>query len=669
MKQIKPASEVTSPQPPSTESAPSTPTPTDQPATPQPVEENTMPALEVTKPDRTPPPSRHKRLKKIILGLSIMIVFAIAASAYPIIRIATLAKSAESLISETAAAASSQDLTVAGEKLDAIHTNVASIQSNYRLLGWWQFTPLRRYYQDGNHALTAALAGVEAGQSLIGAIEPHADVLGFRGEGSFAGGTTEDRIVLILETISEITPSLDTASEKLTLAEAELTQIDPQRYQFNFRGQNLADVIIKTQDTISSGKETIDGLRPIVEILPQLAGATDKKRYLVIFQNDAELRPTGGFMTAYAVLDVEKGRVIPTRSEDIYSLDNRFTKRLAPPGPIEEYFPLVNYWYLRDMNLSPDFKVSMDTFIPYYQEVPGESEVDGVIAIDTNVLKNLVEILGPIEVAGFGEFSVETEPKCDCPQVIYKLENLITRPVAEIRTDRKAVLGPMMQTILQAAYDADSNAWPALFQTLFSNLFEKHILLYMVDDTQQEAVEAANFAGRIQDYSGDYFHINDANFGGAKSNMFVTQEVDQVITVVDGVATHDVTIIYKNPAPASNCNLEAGQLCLNGVLRDFIRFYLPKGSQLVDSAGFAADSVKTTEDLNKTAVEGFFTLEPQSQSKLKLVYTTPYEQTDEYRFLIQKQPGTYSPAYTVTLNDTHQEQFELTRDQEIIFPL
>jgi hypothetical protein len=167
----------------------------------------------------------------------------------------------------------------------------------------------------------------------------------------------------------------------------------------------------------------------------------------------------------------------------------------------------------------------------------------------------------------------------------------------------------------------------------------------MKDSSIQEAAERINIAGRIREFNGDYLHINDANFGGAKSNIFVTQEVEHEIEIGEGQTTKTVTMAYKNPFVASNCNLEAGQLCLNGVLRDFMRIYVPMGSELVESLGFEEDTVKTYDELGKTVIEGFFLLQPQSQTKLVLKYTVPYSPEDEYRLMIQKQPGTYSPIW------------------------
>jgi len=597
-----------------------------------------------------------------LLVLAMVVLGLVLLAGWPAWQLVRGGKEAYAKVQTVVEAVKRQDLPEAKTALAEAEREVVTLQKTYRLLGWLRFTPITAYYQDGEHALAAAVESVQAGRILVTAVEPHVDVLGLKGEGTFTGGTTEDRIVAILGTLNEIRPSVAEAAEKLTMAQEEIRAIKPERYRLTVKGKELESLILRVKGTMDEVVTVVTRIQPVLEVLPIMAGVEEQQRYLVLFQNDAELRPTGGFMTAYAIMTVDRGRIIAERSVDIYELDAKFRKRLEPPEPIKKYLE-VNSWYLRDMNFSPDFAESMKMFLSYYRELPGEAEIDGVIAIDTKVLKDLVAILGPLEVSEFGTFSMETDERCNCPQVIYKLEDLVTRPVATIRSDRKAVLGPMMQTIIQKAYDAESNAWPALFQSFYKNVTEKHIIFYMIDNKVQGAVEGFNAGGRITGGDGDYFLINDANFGGAKSNLFITQEVEQEISLEGDKVKKMVTILYKNPFAGSNCNLEAGKLCLNGVLQDFFRLYVPKGSKLIESSGFEEDSVTTYEELEKTAIEGFFTLTPQSQTKLELTYTVPYRPEGTYLMTIQKQPGTYSPKYTIILGAERQE-FELTVDKD-----
>lgn len=557
-----------------------------------------------------------------------------------------------------------QNLAIAKAELDAAKTSLDEATTQYQSITFLRFTPLAWHYRDGERVFAAAVAGVEAGQIVVGAIEPYADVIGFTGQGSFVGGTAEDRIVKIIETVDKINPSLDQVNEKLGIINRELGEINPKRYPYiKVGGNTIESSIGSVQQAVSQANGIMAQLRPALTVLPDIAGLNSAKKYLVLFQNDAELRPTGGFVTAYAVLKVEKGKVSPEKSSDIYDLDSKFTKRLTPPEIVKKLLK-VNTWHLRDMNLSPDFKVSMDQFVSYYNELPGETKVDGVIAVDTKLLTDLVRALGPIEVPGFGTFTADNDPRCDCPQVFYALEEIADRPTYTIRTDRKAILGPLMQTILVKAYGAPKQTWPSLFSSIWTNLNEKHVLMYFFNEDFQNAAEMVGVAGRIKAYDADYLHINDANFGGAKSNMFVTQTIEQEVTKTDAGLSKTIVITYKNPRKGDNCNLEAGKLCLNGKMPNWTRIYLPKEAVVSEVLGFDNDSVKESVDLDKKVVEGYFELNPESQVKIKLTVTLPLKGED-YRLLIQKQPGTKNSATTIRLGGV-ENAFELTTDKEVV---
>ena len=285
----------------------------------------------------------------------------------------------------------------------------------------------------------------------------------------------------------------------------------------------------------------------------------------------------------------------------------------------------------------------MTTFFEHYQEIPGEpgDEIDGIIAVDTEFLKDLLAVLGPVEVPGYGTFSAENDPRCDCPQIIYVLSEIITRPTPYIRENRKGILGPLMRSTLTKAYGAPKQQWPELFQTGWESVQGRHIQFYFLDESAQQAAQTAAAAGKLAPTTEgqDFLAIVNANLGGAKSNLFIEYEVNQTISAPEnGFITKTIEITYKNTRKADNCNLEAGLLCLNSTLRDWTRLYVPAGSELVDAQGFS-EAPETYEENGLTVFDGFFSLEPLSQAKLKLTYKVPYEDTETYKLKMWKQGG------------------------------
>jgi hypothetical protein len=566
----------------------------------------------------------------------------------------------------------SRDLVATKSELANTKSSLSSAQAKYNAVGPLRYIPFfGSYLKDVDHVFKAGSIGTEVGDLIVGAIEPYADIMGFTGTagGDLQLATAEDRIIFVAETVEKLAPQMDQISAKLKEVSNEFQAINENRYPKTIAGKEVRSKIVTLKTTVEGAAESLSQFQPIIKLLPDLLGNPEPKKYLIMFQNDAELRPTGGFLTAYATMSILKGKITPGVSEDIYTLDAGFKKKVPAPDPIKKYLPLVYNWNLRDMNLSPDFKDSMDTFTGYMRESSVAPEFDALIAIDTEVPVRILKVLGPIGVPGYGgKFSAENDPRCDCPQVIYELENIITRPTYEIREGRKSILGPLMNSMLANMMGSPKAKWAEFFNIFTDSIKEKHLLMYFKDENKQNAVEVLGAAGRINDYKGDYLHINDTNFAGAKSNMFVTQEVEEVVKVgSDGSLTKKLTLTYKNPRKGDNCNLEAGLLCLNGILRTWQRIYVPQGSVLKSTAGYELDTA-TSEEFGKTVFEGFFTLSPQSVKKIEVEYTVPAGTVsgNDYKLLIQKQPGTKDIKHTITLDSNKPKTQVLDSDQEII---
>ncbi len=554
-----------------------------------------------------------------------------------------------------------QNLPQVDQDLRLLKTELEATQADYNKLSLYKFVPFAgAYYQDGVHGLNAAAAGLNAGLKTIETITPYADVLGFSGEGTFTGGTAEDRLKVVLDTLDKVTPQLDAVSSDLKIMQDELAQIDPQRYPEQIKDQPVRSYLIQAQELSAGAVSAVTEFRPVIEQLPAIAGAKgERKKYLVLFENDNELRPTGGFMTAYAIVNIENGKVEPEKSDDIYEIDKKFTKKLPIPEELGRYLVTEKTWHLRDMNISPDFKVSMDQFYENYKTIKGEPEkLDGIIAVDTEFLTDLLRVLGPVEVPGYGTFGAENDKRCDCPEIIYILSEIITRPTPYLREDRKGIIGPLMRSLLTKAYTAPKQTWPALLEAGFQNAMGRHIQAYFLNESAQSAAELAGVAGRMvaPAQGEDFLAIVNANLGGAKSNLFVDYEVVQTVGVpTNGRLPKTVTITYKNSRKGDNCNLEAGLLCLNSTLQDWTRLYLPAGSALESAQGFTEDA-RTYEENDFTVIDGFFKLEPLGTAKLSFTYSVPYNNAEEYKLQIWKQGGIETFKLLTDVNGNQQEQ-------------
>ncbi len=577
------------------------------------------------------------------------------------------------------ASAKTKDLKLIGAQITVTKNSLNGLEESLRPLFWVGFIPfVGHYQQDAVHLVRAGRAGLEAGEIVVAAVAPYADMIGFAGGENLQGGekTAEDRINFLVTTLDKINPDLDRLAQKAIVAQEEMEQVDPKRYPQTIGGKNIREPLKKLIDLTGEVAALTNDAQPLLKKASWFLGTDTPRRYLLILQNDGELRPTGGFLTAYAILEVDKGKIKPLLSEDIYTLDAKYKPTKEAPEVLKKYVSIPYAkdprWRLRDMNLSADFAQAMELFLPEFQKVSKE-KFDGVISVDTQVMTNLLTVLGTVGVSGWGNFSAEPDKRCDgCPQVVYELEKLITQPLNRIVLNRKAILGPLMHSLLANAFGSPKEKLPDLFEAAFLSARGKHVLFYFSEPQTQAAIESFNVGGRVKDYTGDYFYLNETSFSGAKVNIFIKQQVEQKIEIDrQGTITKTVTIQYKNPSPASDCNLERGGLCLNAPYRDWVRLYVPQGSQLVDSSGLETE-IKTYDELGKTVFEGFFgdqyPLRPEGQAKISFVYKLPFKAGQDYRILIQKQSGAKEPIYLLDVNG-QKEEFPLKEDKELKFKL
>lgn len=619
----------------------------------------------MTKRNRTRPKFKYSKKLPIILGVVLVLLLMIGIPAFATYK-SGLKTYREAKIAATAM--KNQNVELASVEFVKTKKYLEETKKNLHYLVPLKFVPLASwYYNDVDHLLNAGGYGLDSAIIAVDSIKPYADVLGLKGQGSFAAGSTEERIKTAVLTIGKITPQIDNISVSMEKVQKEIDQVNPKHYPTFIFGKKPQATLTSIRDLTDQGTTFVTQAKPLVKVLPSLLGETEEKKYLVLFQNDKELRATGGFITAYAIFRIDKGVIHLDKSEDIYSLDDSIPNKPKAPAPILKYLPKVYTFNLRDSNLSPDFITSIKTFKSMYETSKLEVDVDGIVAIDTSVLVSTIKVLDDSVSAGGINFTSKNDPRCDCPQAIYELEDNISRPVGYIKTERKGLIGQLISAIMtKALTSSPKKYWGPLFQSFVTQTNQKHILAYLYDEGAQQGIEALNAAGRIRPFEGDYLHINEVNFSGAKVNIFMQEEVDNSYEIKNGEITKTVTIRYKNPYPPSDCNLERGGLCLNAEYRDWIRIYVPKGSTLVDSKGSQV-KITTSEDLGKTVFEGFVTVRPKGIKTLTLTYKLPFKVRNgsPLPLMIQKQPGTNGNVYTNIVNGKTIDTFPLLTDKEV----
>ncbi len=167
---------------------------------------------------------------------------------------------------------------------------------------------------------------------------------------------------------------------------------------------NLLPIVTEPLDQVA---QIVDQAAPsltlVQKYLPSLlaaAGADGPKTYLVVFQNNAEIRATGGNPAASSVMVVDNGRIELKEQSDsmaFYAAGQAGRSALDLPESTLALYPDTFTRYSQDFTFSPDFPTTARLFESLWKRTDG-SQFDGVISIDPVVLSHMLEVLGPVDL-------------------------------------------------------------------------------------------------------------------------------------------------------------------------------------------------------------------------------------------------------------------------------
>ncbi len=400
-------------------------------------------------------------------------------------------------------------------------------------------------------------------------------------------------------------------------------------------------------------KKTGPTKKALVDLLPTFLGFEKPKTYLVLFENNTELRPGGGFIGTYALVNVDNGSIHPLVVEGTESLDNRVKDQVTaiPPKIIQEKLGLGK-WYFRDSNWSPDFVESSKKALEFYAAENGQSaqDIDAVIALTPTVLEELLKITGPITVQG-----VEFNAKNVVNRLEYEVEFGFEHKGIDF-ANRKQIIEPFFHAVLKkVAPDAllHTSKYMDLFDTLAK---QKQILVYFKDTGIQKTMQEYGWTGDVKAVDGDFVMWVDANLGALKTDQVMQRNLQYMVQPVD----------EKNSEFVAHAKM---QYMHTGVYdkftsryRTYARVYVPLGSVLKEVNTVQNNGQKTRLttidqgfEVGKQWYGVFITIEPKENKELEFVYTLPPRVTSQihgrtYTLLVQKQAGLTDARLTLRLN-------------------
>lgn len=434
----------------------------------------------------------------------------------------------------------------------------------------------------------------------------------------------------ILQVILESTNDLKDVRRDFSIVSEKLVEINKRQPLFIFD-----KVIDPLQTNIPKVEQTFDLALTFMKVLPAFAGYPEEKTYLFILENNREMRPSGGFIGTYGILNMENGEIKKFFTDNSYNLDVLVKDdwELASPEPMKKYMNQPK-WFFRDSNWWPDWPTSAEKIEWFYKAEGGTEEVDGVIAVTSTVIEELLGVLGEFEVAGL-TFNKENFWE----QMQYQVEFGYYKQGIDVM-DRKDIIGDLGKQIMARLFTLPLSEWPSLIEMVGQQTKEKHILLNFHDPSLQKLAVENGWAGQVKRFPGDFVMLVDANLAALKTDSVMDRTMIYSLEQdVEDDLTAQVKVNYQNSGTFSWKTTR---------YRTYTRLYVPEGSQLVSvKAGnkkYTAEEIDTYKEFEKTAFGVFFEVEPQTSKEVVWTYKLPNKIKDQinkgqYSLLVQKQPG------------------------------
>lgn len=373
-------------------------------------------------------------------------------------------------------------------------------------------------------------------------------------------------------------------------------------------------------------------------ILANMAGKQELRKYLLVFQNPRELRPTGGFMGSFAEITVDRGAVknIRVPPGGTYDLKGMLLARVKPPKPLQL---IADRWQFQDANWSPDFPTAAKK-IRWFWSKSGQSTVDGVISVNATFVERLLDVTGPIPMPKYGK-------TVDASNFLLETQKAVELEYDKTANTPKKFIGDLSTELVARLKDLKKDQWIKVAGLISEALNTKDIQLALSNPDEEALAERYGWSGQMKQTVGDSLALIEANVAGQKTDGVITERVDHRVSIADdGSVTDHVTLTRTHTG-------KKGDL-FQGVRNvSYLRAYVPEGSTLVSASGFSAPSqtlfkkpddtnaqdadlasaemsMRTTPDGITTAVEdghttfgGWMQLDPGQSQTIEISYRLP----------------------------------------------
>lgn len=561
----------------------------------------------------------------------------------------------------------SHQMVAVGSTIRQMGATLGAMRTEALLLGWLDAIPVvRQYYLNGMNLLTAGHLDLQ----VFGQVLP--PVLA---AASGANQATAPAVAHAGRVMRQLVPQIQAANRSLQ-------RLNPRYIPAGVQQKGLRVGALRAASaTLLQLLPTMTGPHPI---LANLLGLPTPTRYLLILQNSGELRATGGFMTAYAYVPFDNGKLGKIHSQNIQNLDTKVTYQPPAPLIVGTYLP-VTYWHLRDSNTSiadiqgapvPDLPEAVHNLYQFYDSIPGASPVNGVAYIDTWFVDRLIADVGGLNVPTIRGKTVHLTAQ----NANYEMEYMAEGQALPSNL-RKLFIGTMMKELMHKVFHGHLSELLKVAGTLGQSLHKEDVMFYFNRPAAEHFAVAQGWGGVIPSHvKGDFVEVVDQNLLGHKDNFWMRESYDVNIKTEHGRNLETVTIHWTDLAL-----VQQAPPYLTVPYHSWVTVFFPNGSDMLGMTGTAAggdnmpplgiDSyVQPTTDpsLNKDELGAHMNLpgrySPSEPPATGTVVATAWlpSTVNIHRILIQKQPGLRAEPVTITVNGRTQH-IRLTSRQWVTF--
>ncbi|HLJ69246.1 MAG TPA: DUF4012 domain-containing protein [Chloroflexota bacterium] len=376
-------------------------------------------------------------------------------------------------------------------------------------------------------------------------------------------------------------------------------------------------------------------------VAPALLGEGRRSRVLLVLQNPAELRATGGFIGALEYVQLHNGSAQAVFSDSALP---REVGGIATPLPEALYTP-EGQWLLRDSNWSPDFPLTARLERWFYGEDTNRW-VDGVVDIVDTVAPSLIAATGPVYVPDY-------HVRITAGNVFALSQRYVHGPAAP---SGKAFLGALLRSIARRLASLPTARLLAVAHVLADAVSRHDILLYDTNPAVESAISSVSADGALRPTGGDFLAVVDDNRSYNKLNPYVRETASLQVRIAPDRSEEAVLSLHyavaASPADLEGMGPGAGMWGSKHDYQDFLRVYVPPGARLLAERGL--DRWAPVQAYSLTQFAGRLLVRAGRQATAEFRYVLPPDAWSSlhpavYRLTVRRQPGADLQAISVTI--------------------